>query len=62
MKNHEISHKGNYYIPESNEKGFVMKSYGNDATELKKALTTGSVTLSNLKFKYEMENYREEDN
>ncbi len=62
MKKYEISDKGNYYIPESTGKGVVMKSCGDDAIELKKALTTGSVTLSDLKFKYEMENYREEDN
>jgi predicted ATPase len=62
MKKHGISAKGNYYIPESTGKGVVMKSCGDDAIELKKALTTGSVTLSDLKFKYEMENYREEDN
>lgn len=62
MKKYEISAKGNYYIPDQTEKGVVMKPYGNDAMELKKILTTGSVTLSDLKFKYEMENYREEDN
>ena len=62
IKKYGISDKGNYYIPETTEKGVVMKSYGNDAIELKKILTTGSVTLSDLKFKYEMENYREEDN
>ena len=62
IKKYEISDKGNYYIPETTEKGVVMKSCGNDAIELKKILTTGSVTLSDLKFKYEMENYREEDN
>lgn len=62
MKKYEISDKGNYYIPESTGKGVVMKSCGDDAIELKKVLTTGSVTLSDLKFKYEMENYREEDN
>lgn len=61
MKKYEISAKGNYYIPDQTEKGVVMKPYGNDAMELKKILTTGSVTLSDLKFKYEMENYREED-
>ena len=62
IKKYGISDKGNYYIPETTEKGVVMKSCGNDAIELKKILTTGSVTLSDLKFKYEMENYREEDN
>jgi ABC-type cobalamin/Fe3+-siderophores transport system ATPase subunit len=64
MKKHEILSKGNYYIPKQTDKGFKMESFGNDATELKKVLTTGSVTLSNLEFKYEMENYREreEDN
>ena len=62
MKKYEISDKGNYYIPESTGKGVVMKSCGDDAIELKKVLTTGSVTLSDLKFNYEMENYSEEDN
>ena len=62
MKKYEVFDKGNYYIPESSEKGVIMKAYGNESLELKKVLTTGSVTLSDLKFKYEMENYREEDN
>lgn len=62
MKKYGISDRGNYYIPESTETGIVMKPYGNDAMELKKVLTTGSITLSDLKFSYEMENYREEDN
>ena len=39
-----------------------MLSCGGDASELKKILTTGSVTLSDLKFEFEMENYHEEDN
>ena len=40
-----------------------MKYCGNDSINLKKILTTGSITLSNLKFEYEMENNNiEEDN
>lgn len=61
MKKYEINDRGNYYIPEQTDKGVVMKLCENDALELKKNLTTGSVTLSDLKFKYEMENYSEED-
>jgi len=61
MKKYEIADRGNYYIPEQTDKGVVMKLCENDALELKKNLTTGSVTLSDLKFKYEMENYGEED-
>lgn len=61
MKQYGISDRGNYYIPEETDIGFVMKSCGNDALKLKKNLTTGSVILSDLKFKYEMENYHEED-
>lgn len=62
MKKYEISERGNYYIPNKAEKGVVMQSCGNDASELKRLLATGSVTLSDLKFKFEMENYHEEDN
>jgi len=62
MKKYLTSDKGNYYIPEQTDKGVVMKSCENDAVELKKNLTTGSVTLSDLKFSLEMENYHEEDN
>ncbi len=62
MKKHGISNRGNYCVPESTEKGIIIKSCGNDALELKKVLTTGSVILSDLKFKYEMENYGEENN
>lgn len=62
MERYGITNKGNYYIPEKTDKGIVMKSCENDALDLKKNLTTGSVILSDLKFKYEMENYHEEDN
>lgn len=61
MKKHGITDKGNFYIPESTDKGFIMKSFENNPDELKKVLTTGSVTLSDYNFKYEMENHREED-
>lgn len=62
MERYGITNKGNYYIPDKTDKGIVMKSCENDALDLKKNLTTGSVILSDLKFKYEMENYHEEDN
>lgn len=63
MKKYEILEKSNFYIPENVEKGIIMKYCGNDSINLKKILTTGSITLSNLKFEYEMENNNiEEDN
>ena len=62
MKKYEILEKSNFYIPENVEKGVIMKYCGNDSINLKKILTTGSITLSNLKFEYEMENNIEEDN
>ena len=62
MKKYDTSAKGNYYIPQKKNNGIIIQSYGNDTVELKKVLSTGSTTLSDLKFKYEMENYREEDN
>lgn len=37
MKKYEISDKVNYYIPESTDKGVIMKSCGNDSVELKKS-------------------------
>ena len=65
----DISHRSvnqpvyHFYIPENVEKGVVIKYCGNDSIKLKKILTTGSITLSNLKFEYEMENNNiEEDN
>lgn len=62
MKKYDTSKCGNYYIPENTDKGIVMKSCGNDAVELKKILTTGSILLSDLKFNYEMEHYNDEEN
>ncbi len=62
MKKYGTSTKGSYYIPQEINNGIIIQSYGNDAVELKKVLSTGSTTLSNLKFDYEMENYCEEDN
>lgn len=63
IKKYEILEKSNFYIPENVEKGVVIKYCGNDSIKLKKILTTGSITLSNLKFEYEMENNNiEEDN
>lgn len=62
MKKYGTHDNANYYIPKETNKGYIMNSCGNDALELKKNLSEGSVTLSDLKFKYEMENYSEEDN
>lgn len=62
MKKYGTHDNANYYIPKETDKGYIMNSCGNDALELKKNLSEGSVTLSDLKFKYEMENYSEEDN
>lgn len=55
MKKYELSGKGNYYIPETTENGFIMRSCGNDPDELKQNLAAGSVKLADLEFKYNME-------
>lgn len=55
MRTLGISNKGNYYIPEKTEKGYIMKSYGNNPDELKQNLSVGSVKLANLEFEYDME-------
>lgn len=55
MKKYEITDRGNYYIPKSTDKGFVMKSFGINPDELKKNLTKGSVKIANMEFEYDME-------
>lgn len=60
MKKYEISDKGNYYMPESTEKGIIMKSFDNNSDELKKNLSAGSVKLANLEFDYDMEHDEDE--
>ena len=62
MKIYETHDNANYYVFQKKDKGVIINSCGNDALELKKNLSEGSVKLSDLKFKYEMENYSEEDN
>ena len=54
MKKYEISDRGNYYIPEERNDGYVMKSYGKNPDELKLNLVKGSVKLANDIFDYEM--------
>lgn len=60
MKKYEISDKGNYYMPESTEKGIIMKSFDNNSDELKRNLSAGSVKLANLEFDYDMEHDEDE--
>lgn len=60
MRTLGISNKGNYYIPVKTEKGFIMKSYGNNPDELKQNLSAGSVKLANLEFEYDMEHDEDE--
>lgn len=60
MKKYGIWDKGNYYMPESTEKGIIMKSFDNNSDELKKNLSAGSVKLANLEFDYDMEHDEDE--
>lgn len=55
MKQNEILDRGNYYIPESTDKGFVMKSCGNNPNELKQNLMKGSVKIADMEFDFDME-------
>lgn len=55
MKKYEISDKGNYYMPESTEKGIIMKSFDNNSDELKKNLSTGTFKIADLEFEFDME-------
>lgn len=59
MKKHGISSKGNYYVPETDENGLIMRACGNNPDDLKQNLSAGSVKLANLEFDYDMEH--EED-
>jgi len=54
MKKHGISSKGNYYIPETTENGFIMRACGNNPDDLKQNLSAGSVKLANLEIDYDM--------
>ena len=42
-------------MPESTEKGIVMKGFGNNSDELKQNLVKGSITIADLEFEYDME-------
>ncbi len=55
MKKHGIFNKGNYYMPESTEKGIVMKEFGNNPDELKRNLSTGTFKIADLEYKFDME-------
>ncbi|EGC04043.1 AAA family ATPase [Ruminococcus albus] len=55
MKKYGTLDNGNYYIPDSTEKGFIMKYYGKNPEELKKNLSTGSFKIADLEFEYDME-------
>ncbi len=55
MKKYEISDRGNYYLPELTDRGYIMKSFGNSPDELKQDLVKGSVKLADLEFEYDME-------
>lgn len=59
MKKHEISDKGNYYIPELTDKGFIMKSCGNNSDALKQNLSTGTFQIADMEFEYDMEHNNE---
>lgn len=51
MKKYGISNRGNYYIPESTDKGIVMKNNTNNLTKMKKNLKSGMYTLANMQLK-----------
>ena len=55
MKKYGISDKGNYYIPETTAKGVVMKPCGNNPDELKKILSTGTFTIADMEYEFDME-------
>lgn len=55
MKKYGIWDKGNYYMPESNEKGIMMKSFDNNSDELKRNLSTGTFKIADLEFEFDME-------
>lgn len=55
MKKYGIWDKGNYYMPESNGKGIIMKSFDNNSDELKRNLSTGTFKIADLEFEFDME-------
>ena len=55
MKKYDIWDKVNYYMPESNEKGIIMKSFDNNSDELKRNLSTGTFKIADLEFEFDME-------
>lgn len=57
MKKYVITEKGNYYTPLSTDRGFVMKSCGNNPDELKQNLVKGSIRIADMEFEYNMEKY-----
>lgn len=55
MKASEKPVNVNYYIPESTEKGIIMKSFDNNSDELKRNLSTGTFKIADLEFEFDME-------
>ena len=55
MKKYEISDRGNYYIPEETNNGYVMRSDNENLKKIKHNLSTGTFHIADLEFEYDME-------
>lgn len=55
MKKYEISDRGNYYIPEETNNGYVMRSDSENLKKIKHNLSTGTFHIADLEFEYDME-------
>ncbi len=55
MKKYEISDRGNYYIPEETNNGYVMHSDNENLKKIKHNLSTGTFHIADLEFEYDME-------
>lgn len=56
MKKYEISDRGNYYIPEETNNGYVMRHDDENLEKIMHNLSTGTFRIADLEFEYDMEN------
>lgn len=56
MKKYEISDRGNYYIPEETNNGYVMRHDDENLEKIMHNLSTGTFRITDLEFEYDMEN------
>ncbi len=55
MKKYNILEKGNFYLPEKTEKGYIFENVNDNLEKLKNSLSTGTFKIADMEFEYDME-------